>query len=729
MIKHLIIFLILSLLSIRGAIAQTTGYGKMSSYVRQVAMMDKADKRKNLSASPQQRNKASLTAFVRTNSTDILTSEGCNILASWGDIHITEIPVARLQSLASHEEIKRIEASRRSILHVDTTATLLGVEAVWHPKATESVSQGYTGKGVVVGVEDVGFDLTHPTFHSTDFTESRIRRFWDMLSPRTEYTGAEGTDTMYVGMNYTSPDAIRAKAHATDGMKQTHGTHTTGIAAGSGMEGYGTVSPYIGMAPDADLCLVANAVSDDKEFIQEEDEAKYTTATDILGFKYIMDYAESVQKPCVISFSEGTHEDLYGDSKMLGEVLDSLTGPGRIICASAGNQGELLTYLRKQGGDKDTKSYIYGYGTVAYFTLQTNRSDAYIRLSFCEEGKTTSEHFIAHRDITVSSLFDYPDSLLIDTLHILRHPQNEADVCDYLLMAQAYPSCYDDSKYVMEFLIKDINRKYIGQDQRVALALIGKEADIDCISSGGYYYPNCEDGYNNAVSTHNIHFPSSAPAVICVGATTYRPGVMSYEGIWKEANKDRNGARSSYSSVGPTLADVTKPDVMAPGTNIISAYSSYYLENNPDANDIKWDVSHFDYAGRTYAWNSNSGTSMSCPMVAGIIALWLQACPTLTPEQAIETIRETSRHLDSYNSVPNNEWGYGEICADKGLKYILENFAEADAIKEITIEDPAYTTARKRTFDLLGRAVKANQEIHGIYVIRDERGVTRKVLR
>ena len=130
-----------------------------------------------------------------------------------------------------------------------------------------------------------------------------------------------------------------------------------------------------------------------------------------------------------------------------------------------------------------------------------------------------------------------------------------------------------------------------------------------------------------------------------------------------------------------------KPDVMAPGNNIISAYSSYYLENHPTANDIKWDVAHFDCEGRTYAWNANTGTSMACPVVAGVIALWLQAKPDLTPEDVLGVISRTSRRPDPSLEYPNYFYGYGEIDAYRGLLDILG----VDKIQEVST---THTSAR-----------------------------------
>ena len=102
------------------------------------------------------------------------------------------------------------------------------------------------------------------------------------------------------------------------------------------------------MAFESDICLVSNAVESDKEFIDSVNYYKYTSATDALGFKYILDYAEREGKPCVVSYSEGAHEDFYGDDQLMYEVLDSLSGPGRIIVASAGNEGHFNSFFQKK---------------------------------------------------------------------------------------------------------------------------------------------------------------------------------------------------------------------------------------------------------------------------------------------------------------------------------------------------------------------------------------------
>lgn len=224
----------------------------------------------------------SLCAFVQMKGDGrlVLEENHCTPLAQFGDIYIADIPLRHLDGLSLSESVLRIEAGRSHTLTMDTTAVIVDAPAVWNGS---SLPQAYTGQGVVVGVMDVGFDVTSPNFYDTTLTATRIRRFWDQLSPDSIGSG------MYVGADYRTPEEILAYAHSHDGLIETHGTHTLGIAAGTGFD-----TPYRGMAYDADICIVSNAVNTDLPLIPEELLYKYTSATDVLGFKYIFDYAQEV---------------------------------------------------------------------------------------------------------------------------------------------------------------------------------------------------------------------------------------------------------------------------------------------------------------------------------------------------------------------------------------------------------------------------------------------------
>ncbi len=640
-----LVFLFLTLT----AWSQQANYAKMSSMVRQLAMETTVRMRRMPSAGDRE-----LCAFMRIegNADSLLSLYGGRSLARFGNLHVACIPLRSISPLSLRPEVLRIEARQGNSIQMDTTVVLLG-GAKAH--AGELLPQAFTGRGVVVGVQDIGFDLTHPNFYDSSLSEYRIKRMWDFLS-----TDTLGSD-LYVGAEYTTEEALKAYAHSRDAHIISHGTHTLGCAAGSGYD-----TSYRGMAPGSDICLVSNAVTEDISLIDSADVYKYTYALDVLGFKYIFDYAKSVGKPCVVSFSEGSMMDFRGDDALYYEMLDSLVGPGRIFVASAGNAGHQVTHVVKPVGMESARVALISGGSQGYFSVKTTSPD--YMLDFVLFGPDNAHQTFSLRP---ADIYLRPDSLLADTLDVGGKP--------YRIKATRYPSYYNAAEEVVEVIVSTDKR--LGLDYYVGVDLKGEDVEVEMFRGGGYLVPENE---TLGSSAYSIHSPSSAPAAISTGATGYRTQYVNYKGELHVYDKGSHGERSDYSSVGPTFDERMKPDVMAPGTNIISSYSSYYLEACPDASDIESDVEHFEFNGRTYAWNSNSGTSMSTPVVAGAIALWLEAEPMLSPDDVMEVIRQTSRRYDESLEYPNNFYGYGEIDAYKGLLYIL-GFSE---VKEISDHQP-----------------------------------------
>ena len=497
----------------------------------------------------------------------------------------------------------------------------------------------------MVGVMDIGFDLTHPNFYDRSATNYRIRSFWDQLSADTI------NSAHYVGQSYHGTEALLRYAHSRDGLDQTHGTHTLGSLAGSGFN-----SPYRGIAYESDICIVANATVDDVAFIDTADYYKFTYATDALGFKYIFDTADSLGMPCVVSFSEGAPQDFRGDDQLYFAMLDSLTGPGHILVSSAGNNGLIPSYIHKPLGDESRGSFVWTSANRASLTINSLGVSA-LRTVFYHDTDVNDTIIIKTSEVLAAE-----DSMLFDSTIIAGQK--------LYLEISAYDNCYDASRQVFDVQFLTLDR--LDALGKMSVEIIGKDADAELYCDEGYLVANdLNPALQDAECTHNINSPSAAPSVICVGANSYRTSFENYLGDLRTYDMGTNGQRGEYSSVGPTFDGRIKPDVMAPGTNVISSYSCYYLENHPQASDILSDVAHFDFQGRTYAWNANSGTSMASPIAAGVIALWLQACPTLTPQDVIRIISHTSRRVDPTLSYPNNLYGYGEINAYAGLLYIL----------------------------------------------------------
>ena len=632
-----------------GIIAQRPRYEKMSPFVREAMASALATKQLTRSQSDDRL----LTAFVRIdgNAAEVLRQYGCKELARVGDISIAAIPLSKLGALSCGRQVKRIETGRRCSIQMDTTRLVVNAEKVY---TGEGLSQSYTGRGVVVGVQDIGFDLTHPNFYSADMRQYRIKALWDQLSRDT--IGS----TLYVGRDYVGREALLELKHPIDGETQTHGTHTAGIAAGSGAEGNGAVSPYRGMACDADLVLVDNA-ADNASLIDPKDYYKFTYATDALGFKYIFDYAERMHQPCVINFSEGSSQDFHGYDQLYYELLAKLIGPGRIIVSSAGNDGARNSYIHKNIGKERAGAFIMGNEKRFSCTAKSKQAFTF-RVSVYDN--VSSPQIV---DISTVNVCNAQDSLLTDSLLVGGKK--------YKWRVLAYPNSYDTSETAYDFQLSSPSK--LGDSPQVSLQVMGRDADIELYRMSGYMFPHSLDPVLDAGDCrYTIFSPSSSPDVICVGSTSYRTQFVNYLGEKKVYDSGQKGIRSSFSAMGPTLDGRIKPDVMAPGQNIISSYSTFFINNPKNVNaSVKSDVRHFEYNGRTYAWNANAGTSMSAPVVTGAIALWLQANPTLTPADCLEIFAKTCTHYDASLSYPNNLYGYGQIDVAAGLREVLRRKA------------------------------------------------------
>lgn len=659
---RLLIAFVICMMSLASSFAQ---YSKMSPYAKLVARESVAKMSDAKGIAPVK--SSYLTAFVRTSDKKVLESHACKILAQWDDIYIAAIPLTEINSLALEKQVSRIEAGESCMVTNDTASVITKARNVWNNKTNKT---GYTGKGVVVGVMDVGFDLTHPTFLSADKTTCRIKRLWDMLDYSDggePVTGEKIEGGYFVGRQYIGSDAILQKKYSADGLIENHGTHTAGTVAGSG--------EYSGMAPEADICLVANAVSTNlKEIVPEQERYKYTTATDMLGFKYIFDYAESVGKPCVISFSEGSHDDLY-QSGLYGEVLSKLLGPGKILCSSAGNERNANeTYLRKPKGQESGGGFLVKSNSNTGVYVLRSQKPVKMSLSFYQNGTKVKDW-----EYDCTALAAYPDSVMTDTIDV----ENQ----QFTVMLNTYPSCFDESLYATDLFVVDVKNKDLGITVPVALKVIGADDEVEGFCGGGYFKKNALDAsLDNVYHTHNVLFPGSCKSSVCVGAVSYRDGVTNISGVYQRNHWGRNGVIAPFSGCGPSIAGDIKPDVVAPGAMIVSAMNSYWREQNPTLS-LSVDVKKFDYNGRSYGWTYKDGTSMATPVAAGIVALWLQACPTLTPEEVKDIIAQTAKHYDSSMPWPNNDYGYGEIDAEKGLKYLHGNYFETTDVNKDGVTD------------------------------------------
>ncbi|MCI5640997.1 MAG: S8 family peptidase [Lachnospiraceae bacterium] len=108
---------------------------------------------------------------------------------------------------------------------------------------------------------------------------------------------------------------------------------------------------------------------------------------------------------------------------------------------------------------------------------------------------------------------------------------------------------------------------------------------------------------------------------------------------------------NDYSSRGPTEMCIKKPDVVAPGSHVVSCHPS-----------PQKDASLFTKGNASY--QARSGTSMSTPIVSGCLALLLEKYPHLTNREVKLHLRNTSLDLGFHHT----RQGWGLIQCDKLLE-------------------------------------------------------------
>ena len=610
---------------------------KMSRFVQQTIMEQTVpDKR---AADTRQQILMAFVQVEQTNADEVLTAYGCKKYAQLNDICIAAIPLDRLTSLAQQPAILRIEANPCAEAQMDTTVKVANILPIY---TVDAQHQAFTGKGVVVGLMDIGFDLTHPNFYDATGTRYRIQALWDMLS--TDTIGS----SFPVGRDYVGQEELLKHQHSVDSPTQTHGTLTLGCAAGSNYD-----TPYRGVAFESDLCLVSNAVGADSIYIAPEDRYKFTTAVDALGFKYLFDYADAQGKPCVASFSEGYTPYMDEEDQLYNDFLEQLCGSGHIIVASAGNAGWSYTYMEKPKGTEVAGAFIKSSQNNAVYRVKTDQPTTFSVWIYQE---TDGMPYVCR---SYESTDEQMEDMLTDTLELGDKKLTVSIV--------RYPSAFDSSTYLAVLLSAD---EPLNQLPPIALTLSGTDCHAELFGSNSYTLTNnsIDTRWNAAQANHNIVAPGCFPSVICVGSTTHRKSYRTLDGQWHVSSFEP-GIVSAFSSRGPTMSGNIKPDITAPGVNVLTSMNSHYAEQQ-QLNDSHM-VAVSSFQGRDYPWCAETGTSLSTPVTAGTIALWLQAKPELTPQQIRDVMARSCRHPQPALSYPNNLYGHGELDGYRGLLDVL----------------------------------------------------------
>jgi subtilisin family serine protease len=99
-------------------------------------------------------------------------------------------------------------------------------------------------------------------------------------------------------------------------------------------------------------------------------------------------------------------------------------------------------------------------------------------------------------------------------------------------------------------------------------------------------------------------------------------------------------------------------------------------------------------------WGWMSGTSMSTPAAAGVVALWMQAASDVGKTLTCQDVKDIIMHscdTDAFTAKDSERFGHGKINAYKGLLYVL---GLETAIQGLSKEQPENVTFRVSGDDL-----------------------------
>jgi len=511
------------------------------------------------------------------------------------------------------------------------------------------LSSAYTGNGVVIGVIDCGFDFNHINFADASGA-SRVRAVYMPYDNKGNAPVIDG---------YTLPgscyeDAAQIAALTTDDAEATHGTQTAGIAAGS-YDGNG----WQGVATGADIVMCGMP------------EGKLTDYHVANCINYIFDYAQRVGKPCVINISLESNQGTHDGRSYLVRAMDQLSGPGRICVVSAGNDGGAkVCYHGTLTGSNDVATTLLG----GYLGGMSMAGDVSV---WSDAGETFKTRMVIMNTSTGEVL--YKSAYVNDGESCTWNSADDKTLSGYMSGSMTLTSeiSYDQRQHTL---------LSVDATMQSSTCVPGLQYVSDAgasVTAWGtqyvFFYDYGVDGVGSASASGSINDLATGDSIISVGAYCTRQTVPLRDGssYWRERSKPTEIAY--FSAYGPDERGISRPDLCAPGSMVVSSANRY----DTDAPNIAYWQPSAVVNGEEYPYCPDLGTSMSAPWVTGTIALLMQCDPNL----GANAVREIFKNSCSKES--GDRWGMGKLDVLAALQYAETGYLHGDVNNdgEVTIAD------------------------------------------
>ena len=636
-----------------------------------------------------------------------IRNAGGRIEGVLGQQAVINIPVSGVQRIATLKGIERIDVTHTGKPLTDISVKETKVSDIINKPAGAATS--LTGKGVMVCIIDCGFNFTHAAF--TDGNgNSRIKCVYMMEQKsgndghkQLTYNDPKAGEVTAPGYYYDTPEGIKSLSE-NDGYRDLHGTHVAGIAVGTK-----SALGFTGMAPEADIMMIPISSSFDLLHFDV-----YQSCLE-KALMFAVNYAKQKKIDLIINMSIGTHEGPHNGTGTIPEMMGEVAKTA-IPVMSSGNEGNGNSHIYKKFTATDNTLKALLPMTSSTYDDVTSYSTSATAAGYSRQAAVTGQTVkvklvIFHQDrVDWSHEIAYTIGDPTTTWAVSGDPTEK----DIPYDKQLTPFTEGKVSIVAGTVDGRLNIKAFVGAGIMSNPEEGAKPDPYTLIVEGYdglemdFWSNTfanANGYIHADNDITANDWVSTPNVISVGAYCTNTFARKYCTNDQDKSKEFTlGDIAFFSSCGEFLNGVKSPTVCAPGVNIVSAINPMGLdpfEVVSQKESMKWNGSPYD---------SENGTSMACPHVAGIIALWLQAKPGLTFEQVKDVLKNACDN-DEFTAKTPIRWGYGKINAQKGLNYILN--LTPSGIEEVKSAVPQ--TQDSKIYNLQGRQV--TNPTHGIYIV------------
>lgn len=532
-----------------------------------------------------------------------------------------EMPKGYVSRIRSLPEVLSIVPNRRYHFSLNKSNDLMNAPLMWELVGGQEVA----GQGIKIGIIDTGIDNTHPMFDDAGFVMPEVYPLGDP--------------------NFTNKKIIVARVFTKDGDapedstprdRNGHGTHVASVAAGDShtLSSLGLIS---GLAPQAQL-------GNYKVFTGD-----FTTLEQIVA----------ALEACVEDGMDVVNMSL-GSESYINTILDpealairNAIKAGVVVVAAAGNSGVPETI-----GSPGQIPEVITVGSVTNAHDSTTFSDINIAMM---DVYSDGEQIVADEEVVLGPDPEFFSQPLLGRFQII--DADALDANDYGgdsdgLVCESLPAGSAQDKWVLV--------------QRGICTFSDK---IDRVQQAGgwgaliYNRDGAEEGPNEPVqgpSVEGTMIPSffvSRNVGLIIKEALAGTDIVEVEFHTAPPHEDTLTPfeLSYFSSVGPSLDYVIKPEITAIGEGCYAATQ----------NDLP---GHFQFNSFTYTsfdlsgFSFSSGTSFSSPRIAGVAALIRQANPTWKPKDIKSAIITTAERKPSLASLSAMERGGGHVNAAAAME-------------------------------------------------------------